>query len=50
MNHSEIEIELEKARQGYEDAVKDKDIYKVERFAESIEYLEKKLKELKEDD
>ena len=50
MNHSEIEIELEKAMKGYEDAIKDKSVYKAERFAESIEYLEKKLKELKEDE
>lgn len=49
MNRLELEYELERAYKGYNEAVKEMDSYKAERFGEAINYLKNKLEKLKDE-
>jgi len=49
MNKEEIQEQLKTAHRLLEWAIKEESTYKIERFGETINYLEKKLKECEND-
>jgi len=49
MYKHEIQEQLKTARRLLDWAIKDKSTYKIERFGETINYLEKKLKECEDE-